>query len=62
MVDNDEIDGLFGAVIEATEEAILNSMLAAETMTGHRGVTAYALPVDRLLEILRQGWSPLTQP
>jgi D-aminopeptidase len=62
MVDNDEIDGLFGAVIEATEEAILNSMLAAETMTGHRGVTAHALPVDRLLEILRQGWSPLTQP
>ncbi len=46
-------------MIEATEEAILNSMLAAETMTGRGGVTAHALPVDRLLEVLREGWSPL---
>jgi D-aminopeptidase len=47
-------------VIEATEEAILNSMLAAQTMTGYRGVTVHALPVERLLEVLRAGWSPLT--
>ena len=58
--DDNEIDGLFHAVIEATEEAILNSMLAAETMIGRNGVVAYALPVDRLLEVLRTGWSPLT--
>ena len=43
-VDDAHIDGLFHAVIEATEEAILNSMLAAETMTGRGGVTAHELP------------------
>ncbi len=57
--DDNQIDGLFHAVIEATEEAILNSLLAAQTMIGRNGVVAYALPADRLLEVLRAGWSPL---
>jgi len=57
--DDSHIDGLFHAVIEATEEAILNSMLAADTMTGSGGVTVHALPHDRLLEVLQEGWSPL---
>jgi D-aminopeptidase len=57
--DDNRIDGLFHAVIEATEEAILNSMLAADTMTGHRGVTVRALPHDTLLDVLREGWSTL---
>ena len=38
---------LFWAAIEATEEAILNALLAAETMTGRDGITAHALPHDR---------------
>ena len=53
------IDGLFNAVIEATEEAVLNAMLAAETMTGANGVTAHALPHDELVRMLSQGWFPL---
>jgi D-aminopeptidase len=45
------LDPLFLAVIEATEEAILNSLLAATTVTGWRG-TAEAIPIDRLRKIL----------
>jgi len=37
----------------ATEEAIINSMIAAEDMTGHKGVSAKALPQDRLQEIMK---------
>jgi len=44
---------LFMAVIEATEEAILNSMFMAETMTGHDGRTVEALPLGPTLELLR---------
>jgi D-aminopeptidase len=46
------LDPLFYGVIEATEEAVVNALLAAETMTGRDGVTAYALPPERLLEAL----------
>jgi D-aminopeptidase len=53
MLDDDHITALFWAAIEATEEAIVNALLAAETMTGN-GVTFHALPADRLLEILRR--------
>ena len=53
------IDALFDAVIEATEEAIVNALIAAETMTGRDGVTAHALPHDRLLEVMaRYGRGP----
>ncbi len=51
---NDEMNDLFEATVGATEEAILNAMVAAETMTGRDGLTAHALPHDRLQEILRQ--------
>jgi D-aminopeptidase len=37
-----------------TEEAIINSMVAAEDMVGHKGVTAKALPHDELLGLMRQ--------
>jgi D-aminopeptidase len=58
MLANRWITGLFQAVVEATEEAILNALLAAETMTG-RGRTAHALADDRLLAALeRTGWRP----
>lgn len=43
---------LYDAVVEATEEAIVNALVAAETMVGRDGVTAYALPHDRLLAAL----------
>jgi D-aminopeptidase len=51
---NDALNGLFYAVIEATEEAIVNALLAAETMTGRGGATVHALEPDRLLEVMRR--------
>jgi D-aminopeptidase len=50
---NDAVSPLFLAVIEATEEAIYNSLFRATTVTG-RGRTVEALPLDRTLEILRK--------
>jgi L-aminopeptidase/D-esterase-like protein len=51
---NDRLDPIFAAAALATEEAILNAMLAAETMTGRDGLSVPALPQDRLLDVLRQ--------
>jgi D-aminopeptidase len=53
LVTNDAMSPLFEAVIEATEEAIYNSMLRATTTTGN-GHTVEALPVDKVLAILRE--------
>ena len=59
--DDDHITELFWAAIEATEEAIVNSLIAAETMTGN-GNTFHALPADRLMEIMaRHGRGPAGQ-
>ncbi len=52
-VDNDAMSGLFEAAIEATEEAIYNSLLQATAVTGPRG-TAGPLPLDSLRTLLRQ--------
>ena len=52
------IGPLFDATIEATEEAIVNALLAAETMTGRDGITAHALPHDRLLETMARFGRP----
>jgi len=53
------IDALFDGAIEATEEAIMNALVAAKTTVGRDGVTAYALPHDRLLEVMaRHGRGP----
>jgi D-aminopeptidase len=52
MVVDSHLDPLFYAAIEATEAAIVNALLAAETMTGRDGITAHALPADRLLEAI----------
>jgi D-aminopeptidase len=46
------IDALFDGVIEATEEAIVNALVAATTMVGRDGVTAHALPHERLLQVM----------
>jgi L-aminopeptidase/D-esterase-like protein len=51
---NGELSPLFTATIEATEEAIVNAMVAAETMTGIDGNTVHRLPHDRLREILQK--------
>jgi D-aminopeptidase len=52
MLPNDRIDPLFLATVQATEEAITNAMVAAETMTGVDDLRVYALPHDRLREVL----------
>ncbi len=54
MLPNDRINQLFWATAQATEEAIVNAMVAAETMTGYRGNTVFALPHDRLKEALKK--------
>lgn len=51
-VGDGSIDRLFDAVIESTEEAIVNALVAAETVVGRDGITAYALPHDRLREVM----------
>lgn len=52
---NDEfINRAHQAAVEAAEEAILNALCMAETMTGIHGNTAYALPIERLPEIMRE--------
>ena len=47
------LDPIFEATVEATEEAIVNALVAAETMTGRDGITAHRLPHDRLVEVMR---------
>ncbi len=54
MLPNDRINMLFGATVQATEEAIINAMVAAETMKGYKGNTIFALPHDRLQEVLKK--------
>lgn len=51
-LDNNAITPLFLAAVEATEEALLNSLFKATTVTGHRG-TQQALPIPEVLDILR---------
>jgi len=53
MWPNDLMNELFEATIDATEEAIVNAMVAAETMTGADGYRVYALPTDQVLALLR---------
>jgi D-aminopeptidase len=54
MLPNDRMDALFAATVEATEEAIVNALVAAETMTGADNHKAVAIPHDRLREVLRK--------
>jgi D-aminopeptidase len=49
-----QMNPLFDAAVESTEEAILNALTAAETMTGYKGRTAHALPLDTLVEVMRR--------
>ncbi len=54
LLSNSQISVLFQATVEATEEAIINAMVAAETMVGRDGNRSEALQHDRLQEILRR--------
>ncbi|CAF1090947.1 unnamed protein product [Rotaria sp. Silwood1] len=54
MLPNEEMDPFFEAVTEATEEAILNAMIAAKTMEGIHGNKIYAIPHERIREILKK--------
>lgn len=54
MLPNDQITPLFEATASATEEAIVNAMVAAETMEGVNGNKVYAIPHDRLVAAMRK--------
>ena len=53
VLSNDAMSPLFLAVIEATEEAVYNSLFRAQTTTG-RGHTVEELPIERTIEILKK--------
>ncbi len=54
MLPNDQMSPLFLATAQAVEESIVNALIAAKTMVGINGNTVYALPHDRLIEILKE--------
>jgi L-aminopeptidase/D-esterase-like protein len=54
MLPNSRMDALFEATVQATEEAVVNALVAAKTMTGADGHTVEALPHDRLREVLKK--------
>jgi D-aminopeptidase len=54
MLPNDRITPLFQATAQATEAAITNALLAAETTTGANDLRIYALPVERMRAILKK--------
>ena len=61
MLPNEKINPLFVATTQATEEAIVNAMVAAETIKGFNGNTVFALPHDRLKEVLKK-YNRLQEP
>ncbi|HET8925624.1 MAG TPA: P1 family peptidase [Candidatus Acidoferrum sp.] len=60
MLPNDRLDPVFAATVQATEEAIVNAMVAAETMTGIENHKVIALPHDKLRAVLKK-YSRLSQ-
>ena len=54
MLANDQMDPFFRATIDATEEAVVNAMLAAQTMTGVNGLRVFGLPGDRVVAALKK--------
>ena len=54
MLANEQLNPIFLATVQATEEAIVNAMVAAETMTGANDLTVIALPHDRLQQALKK--------
>jgi L-aminopeptidase/D-esterase-like protein len=54
MLPNDQIEPVFAATVQATEEAVINAMVAAETMTGIESHKVIALPHDKLRTVLKK--------
>jgi D-aminopeptidase len=54
MLPHQQMNPLFEATAEVVEESVLNALTAAETMTGYKGRTAYALPLDDLQAIMQK--------
>ncbi len=54
MLPNEQLDPIFLATVQATEEAVINAMVAAETMTGVDNHTVIALPHEQLREVLKK--------
>jgi len=54
FISHEAIDPVFSATIEATEEAIINALIGAESMTGMNGMTFHAIPHERLREVLKK--------
>ena len=52
MLPHEQMDNLFVATADAVEESILNALAAADTMTGYKGRTVHALPLDALKQVL----------
>ena len=61
MLPNEQINPIFLATVQATEEAIINAMIAAETMKGANDLEVIALPHDRLREVLKK-YNRLAEP
>jgi D-aminopeptidase len=65
LVPENDLNGFFAAAMEATEEAILNSLFMAESMTGFRGHYRSAVPLDQVRDLIRRsrpGSDPDTTP
>lgn len=54
MLPNDEMDAFFDATIQATEEAIINALIAGETMVGFNNNKVYSLPHDEITQLLKK--------
>jgi len=61
-VANDATAGLFEAAVDATAEAVVNSLCAAETTVGREGATVHALPLERLVEVMGRHGRPARLP
>ena len=61
ILPNEKMNALFEATVQATEEAVVNAMVAAKTMTGINGYTVEALPHDRLRAVLKK-YNRLAEP
>jgi len=54
MISNDELDPIFEATIQAVEEALVNCLCAAETMTGLNNTTVHSMPQEKLIALLKK--------
>jgi D-aminopeptidase len=54
MLPNDLIEPVFASTVQATEESVINAMVAAETMTGIENHKVIALPHEKLREVLKK--------